>query len=77
MVIKGPKACGKTATATRQARTVLRLDEDSAARALILNAPDLLFDNPAPILFDEWQVPTAMRSMTSSSSVTADGVRVK
>ena len=56
VVIEGPKACGKTATATQLAKTVFRLDEDPAVRSLIKNAPQQLFDNPTPILFDEWQV---------------------
>ena len=60
VVIEGPKACGKTATATRIAQTVIRLDEDPAARNLIHNAPGQLFDNPTPILFDEWQVEPAI-----------------
>ena len=30
VLIEGPKACGKTATATRHAKTVFRLDEDEA-----------------------------------------------
>ncbi|HBJ73382.1 MAG TPA: AAA+ family ATPase, partial [Actinobacteria bacterium] len=56
VLIEGPKACGKTKTASQYAKTTFRLDEDPAARALIKNAPDQLFDNPMPILFDEWQV---------------------
>jgi len=60
VVIEGPKACGKTATATRSAQTIFRLDEDPAARSLIHNAPGQLFDNPTPILFDEWQVEPAI-----------------
>lgn len=56
VVIEGPKAAGKTVTATRYARTVFRLDEDPVARSLITNAPGQLFDSPTPILFDEWQV---------------------
>lgn len=56
VLIEGPKACGKTATATRHARTIIRLDEDRAARQLLELAPDRLFDGPTPILFDEWQV---------------------
>ncbi len=60
VVIEGPKASGKTATATRRAKTIFRLDEDSSVRGLIHNAPDVLFDNPTPILFDEWQVEPAL-----------------
>ncbi|WP_018157219.1 ATP-binding protein [Demetria terragena] len=56
VLIEGPKACGKTATATRHARTVIRLDEDQRARQLLDLAPDRLFEGSTPILFDEWQV---------------------
>lgn len=56
VVIEGPKACGKTWTASQFAETTFRLDEDPAIPALVRNAPEQLFDNPTPILFDEWQV---------------------
>ncbi len=56
VLIEGPKACGKTATASRQAQTVIRLDEDPTARNWLRLAPERLFDGPTPILFDEWQV---------------------
>lgn len=55
VLIEGPKACGKTATATRVAKTIFRLDEDEAARVAVRLAPERLFDNPTPMLFDEWQ----------------------
>lgn len=56
VLIEGPKACGKTETARRQAETVFELDLDATARASIELNPDFLFDRPVPILFDEWQV---------------------
>lgn len=56
VLIEGPKACGKTATATQVAKTIFRFDEDEAARVAVRLAPERLFDNPTPILFDEWQV---------------------
>ncbi|MFT4286087.1 ATP-binding protein [Nocardioides sp.] len=56
VLIEGPKACGKTATATRQAKTVIRLDDDQTARQWLTLSPERLFDGPTPILFDEWQV---------------------
>ena len=56
VLIEGPKACGKTATASRQAETVFRFDDDDVARSFVKLAPQRLFDNPTPILFDEWQV---------------------
>jgi len=60
VLIEGPKACGKTVTATRQAKTVFRFDDDDVARSLVALAPHRLFDNPTPILFDEWQVEPAI-----------------
>lgn len=60
VLIEGPKACGKTATAARVANTIFRLDEDDAARTAVTLAPERLFDNPTPILFDEWQVEPAI-----------------
>ena len=59
VLIEGPKACGKTATASRLARTVIRLDQDATARAMAELDPEALFSDEPPILFDEWQlVPT-------------------
>ncbi|OUZ11929.1 AAA+ family ATPase [Aeromicrobium sp. PE09-221] len=60
VLIEGPKACGKTATATQHAETVFRLDEDETARSFVKLAPERLFGNPVPILFDEWQVEPAI-----------------
>lgn len=56
VLIEGPKACGKTATASRVAATVFDMDRDSTARASIELNPAYLFERPTPILFDEWQV---------------------
>ncbi|OIQ85941.1 hypothetical protein GALL_322140 [mine drainage metagenome] len=55
VVIDGPKAVGKTETATRRAATVLALD-DPAERALIEADRDRLSRLPTPILIDEWQL---------------------
>ncbi|MFT4259865.1 ATP-binding protein [Microbacterium sp.] len=55
MLVDGPKAVGKTATASRIARTVVRMDTDRAARAALDAYPEQLFASPGPILFDEWQ----------------------
>jgi predicted AAA+ superfamily ATPase len=60
VLIEGPKACGKTATATQHARTVFRFDEDDTARSFVKLSPERLFDDPTPILFDEWQVEPAI-----------------
>ena len=60
VLIEGPKACGKTATATRLARSVVRLDVDAGARSLVAAAPEVLFGQSPPILFDEWQIEPAL-----------------
>lgn len=60
VLIEGPKACGKTATATQHAKTTFRFDEDETARSFVKLSPERLFDNPTPILFDEWQAEPAI-----------------
>lgn len=60
VLIEGPKACGKTATASQVAQTIFRLDDDENARSAITLNPDALFEQPPPILFDEWQIEPAI-----------------
>ena len=55
VLIEGPKACGKTATASQIAKTIVRFDEDEDARSLVALDPSSLFAGEPPILFDEWQ----------------------
>lgn len=55
VLIEGPRACGKTETALRLAKTVFRLDVEPSSRTAVSAAPELLFQRPAPILYDEWQ----------------------
>ncbi|MBN8868348.1 MAG: ATP-binding protein [Solirubrobacterales bacterium] len=55
VLIDGPKGCGKTETATQRANSVVRFDTDAAARAQVDLDPSGLFEEPIPILFDEWQ----------------------
>lgn len=54
VLIEGPKAVGKTATASERAETVHPLDEEGP-RALAEADPDRLLDDPPPVLLDEWQ----------------------
>jgi predicted AAA+ superfamily ATPase len=56
VVIEGPKACGKTATARQVARSEVLVDVDDNARRAIAIDPSLVLDGPTPRLFDEWQV---------------------
>jgi len=54
IAIDGPKAVGKTTTAERRARGVLRLDS-RANRGPVQADPELVRTRPRPLLIDEWQ----------------------
>jgi uncharacterized protein len=54
ILLDGPKAVGKTATALQRARTVHRLHEP-AVRAIAEADPRLVLAAPYPVLLDEWQ----------------------
>lgn len=55
-LITGPRATGKTTTAARLARTIIRLDRPNEA-AVARSDPDaMLRGQPRPVLIDEWQV---------------------
>jgi uncharacterized protein len=54
LVLEGAKGVGKTATASRRARTILSFD-DHAQRSIALAEPARLLDRPGPVLIDEWQ----------------------
>ncbi|MEZ4424989.1 MAG: DUF4143 domain-containing protein [Gemmatimonadota bacterium] len=56
VVVEGPKACGKTATARHHAESEVLLDVDATARTAIGFDPALVLDGPTPRLIDEWQV---------------------
>lgn len=56
VLIEGPKACGKTATASQVAKTIIRFDEDPVSRSQVSLDPQALFSGEPPILFDEWQL---------------------
>ncbi|MGQ0679033.1 MAG: ATP-binding protein [Actinomycetota bacterium] len=60
VVIDGAKACGKTATATRAARSSVLLDIDAEARRALAIDPSLVLDGARPRLLDEWQVEPAL-----------------
>src|ERR1700690_978038 len=54
IVLEGPKGVGKTATASRRAATIRKLD-DRAQRNIALADPQRLMAAPPPILIAEWQ----------------------
>lgn len=56
VVIEGPKACGKTMTASQQAASQVLLDTDQAARQVLAVEPALVLEGARPRLLDEWQV---------------------
>ena len=60
VVIEGPKACGKTATARQVAASEVLLDVDAAARKAISIEPALVLGGKTPRLIDEWQVEPAI-----------------
>ncbi len=56
VLLVGPRATGKTTTAARHARTVVRLDEPGEAVAFRADPDAALRQFPEPVLLDEWQV---------------------
>lgn len=56
LFIVGPRATGKTTTATRYARTVVRLDREAEAVAFRADPDAALRGLPEPVLLDEWQL---------------------
>lgn len=58
VLVEGPKWCGKTTTASRQASSIIKMqDADNAAEYLATAAtqPSLLLRGANPRLIDEWQ----------------------
>src|SRR5947199_1045398 len=56
VLIEGPRACGKTATAQQVALSSVLLDVDPAAQAALDVDAGLLLDGENPRLIDEWQL---------------------
>ncbi len=56
LLLVGPRSSGKTTTAVRHSKTILRLDQ-TGVRNAVANDPDaVLSDGDPPILVDEWQL---------------------
>ena len=53
--VVGPRASGKTTTARRYARTVIRLDRPEEAAVVEANPDAALRQLAEPVLIDEWQ----------------------
>lgn len=56
VVVEGPRACGKTATARQVATSEVLLDVDAQARLAASVDPRLLLAGATPRLIDEWQI---------------------
>jgi predicted AAA+ superfamily ATPase len=59
VLIAGPKWCGKTTTAERQAKSVLKLQDPDRTKGYLATAeikPSLLLQGENPRLIDEWQM---------------------
>lgn len=59
VLIEGPKWCGKTMTATQQAKSILDMQDENNSSKYIKAAdtqPSTLLDGDPPRLIDEWQM---------------------
>lgn len=55
VMVTGPRASGKTTTASRRAATVVRLGAEAQAAAFAADPDAALRGLPEPVLLDEWQ----------------------
>lgn len=55
LLIKGPKSCGKTETATQYVKSILKMDRDPQVSVMMRTNPQLLLEGETPRLIDEWQ----------------------
>lgn len=55
VLLVGPRACGKTTSAARLARSIVRLDRAQEAAAFTANPDSALAQLQEPALLDEWQ----------------------
>lgn len=56
VLLQGPKACGKTETASQLAASQIRLDVDDDAVRLAEISPGVVLEGERPRLIDEWQL---------------------
>ncbi len=56
VLIKGPKSCGKTATAKQFAKSILEMDRDIQVPIIMATNPRMLLVGESPRLIDEWQI---------------------
>ena len=59
VLLEGPKWCGKTTTASRHVKSILKMQDPRQIKNNLLiadTAPELLLEGEKPRLIDEWQV---------------------
>lgn len=56
VLIEGPRASGKTATARRRAASMVNIDTDPSVAGQMAVDPTLVLEGDAPRLLDEWQL---------------------
>ena len=56
VLIRGPRACGKTESAKQLARSVIHMDRDEQIQLLFDTSPKRILMGDTPRLIDEWQV---------------------
>lgn len=56
VLLEGPRACGKTATARHHSQSEVLFDTDDASLAMVETSPALLLEGKTPRLLDEWQL---------------------
>jgi predicted AAA+ superfamily ATPase len=56
VLVRGPKACGKTESAKQLANSVLRVDRDDQVQLMFDVDPQRLLHGNTPRLIDEWQL---------------------
>jgi len=76
VLLVGPRGCGKTTTALRHARSVIRLDDPAQAQAFALDPDVYLAAQEPPTLIDEWQeVPETMAAIKRAVDTGSGGGR--
>lgn len=74
--IRGPKGCGKTATAMRASKTAVMMQDGSAREqniALAKMCPSELLRGDAPLLIDEWQTVPSIWNQVRHEADIRDG----
>lgn len=60
VLVEGPKACGKTETASRRVASTVHLDTDPSVPGQMAVDPTMVLEGASPRLLDEWQTYPAL-----------------